>query len=163
MNGLKAITVPKGRLEGHLYWYKAQVVDVVDGDTLDLLVHLGFTKVLDYPFTRFRVLDLDTHESSQRRRKGVKCTKAEAESGKRATVFAKEMLGLDPDDCVCPECGMATLLGAEVMLRTFKDDSKGVYGRYLAQIWALNAEEGQWEYYADVMKINGFDRNLNPL
>jgi len=46
-----------------MYEYRAEVLRWVDGDTVDLLVDLGFTILVS---TRFRLLGIDTPEKNRR-------------------------------------------------------------------------------------------------
>jgi micrococcal nuclease len=80
-----------------MYDYRAQVVRWVDGDTVDLLVDLGFTVQVRQ---RFRLLGIDTPEVNR---------KASREAGKAATAFAA---GLAP-------------VGAEVLVRSYKTGKFG--------------------------------------
>ena len=91
-----------------LYTYRAVVTRVIDGDTLDLNVDLGmhiFHKI------RVRLAGIDTPETY-----GVKKTSEEYKAGKLATERVKELV-----------------LNKAVIIRTTKD-SKGKYGRYIADI-----------------------------
>lgn len=94
-----------------MYQYKAKVIKVVDGDTLDLLIDLGF-----HIFTqiRIRVLNVDTYE-----------TKGEFKDyGLRIKQATKELLE-----------------GKEVIIESFKSDSKlktDKYGRWLCNVYYNN-------------------------
>ena len=90
-----------------MYEYKAVVNRVVDGDTLDLNVDLGF-KIM-YKI-RVRLYGIDTPEIFH-----PSCD-AERDHGREAKEFVK-----------------SKVLGKEVILRTMKDKT-GKYGRYLADI-----------------------------
>jgi len=91
----------------HLYTYEAELVEVVDGDTFDFRVDLGFdiTKKL-----RVRLLGVDTAEIH-----GVKEESEEFKRGKRHMEFASEKLSA----------------ADEIFLKTHKT---GKYGRYLAEV-----------------------------
>jgi micrococcal nuclease len=91
-----------------MYEYKARCVEVVDGDTQDVVVDLGFHMQRQI---RLRLMDVDTHETY-----GVKHSSEEYRRGKRETEFVREWL---PN-------GEWPLL-----VRT---DKRGKYGRYLAEI-----------------------------
>lgn len=94
------------------YIYKAKVVRVVDGDTLDLKVDLGFQT---WTHERFRLAHVDTWEPRGENR----------ERGKAATAFVASNF---------PE-------GSSVVVKTVKDTT-GKYGRYLAgAIWNLAGVE----------------------
>jgi micrococcal nuclease len=66
-------------MEGKVYEYRAEVVRWVDGDTVDLLVDLGFTVLLRQ---RFRLLGVDTPETNR---------KASREAGKAAHAYAESL------------------------------------------------------------------------
>ena len=89
-----------------MYEYKALVTKIVDGDTFDAEVDLGFSI---YVKTRFRVKDLDTPETYRPR------NEAEKSHGKLATERAKQLLLLKT-----------------VTLKTEK--GIGIYGRYIATV-----------------------------
>ena len=93
-----------------MYEYKAQCVKVVDGDTIDCVVDLGF-KVNVGP-ERFRLYGIDAPETTLR----GDTTPEEKAAGLELKAWLKERIE-----------------GKEVVLRTFKDD-KGKYGRYLAVV-----------------------------
>lgn len=97
-----------------LMWeYRAEVDRVVDGDTVDFTVDLGFnvqTKI------RTRLLGVDTHETY-----GVSHDSEEYELGKRETEWVQEWF--DEADSV-----------------TIKTQSTGKYGRWLATIQREDGE-----------------------
>ena len=95
-----------------LYYYQAEVVNIVDGDTIDAKVDLGFNT---FVIKRFRVLDLDTAETWRPR------NEAERRHGELAKQKAKELL-----------------LDKTILIRTGKE--KGFYGRYLCEIFLENGE-----------------------
>ena len=84
-----------------MYHYKAFVTRVVDGDTFDAQVDLGFGI---YYRMRFRLKGIDTPETWR-----PSCD-AEREHGQKATEFVHELIG-----------------GKEITIQTFK---MGIYGRY---------------------------------
>jgi len=89
-----------------LYTYNAIIKRIIDGDTIEAELDLGFK----LKFTsKFRIKDLDTPE--------VYRPKSEAEKlhGKKASEFAKELL-----------------LNKQVTIIT--EPVPGIYGRYLASI-----------------------------
>ena len=89
-----------------MYTYYALIVRVVDGDTVDAEVDLGFS--LKYK-ARFRIKELDTPETWRPK------SDAERAHGKAATAFATELL-----------------LDKNVILKT--EPVVGIYGRYMASI-----------------------------
>ncbi|AYM00284.1 YncB-like endonuclease [Halobacterium phage phiH] len=93
-----------------MYEYKAHCVDVVDGDTIDVVVDLGFHIQREI---RLRLQGVDTHETY-----GVSHDSEEYRQGKRETELVEEWLGEADGDW-------------PILIRTEK---KGKYGRYLAEI-----------------------------
>lgn len=93
-----------------MYEYKCTVTHIVDGDTVDVDIDLGFDIVLRG--TRVRIMGIDTPES-------------------RTTDKTEKIFGL------AAKAKVAALipLGSAAILRTFKDkdggDSKGKFGRVL--------------------------------
>ncbi len=92
-----------------LYTYEAEVKRVVDGDTIDLLVDLGFTVHVK---VRVRLLGIDTPEVY-----GVKHGTPEHTAGLAASNRVKEILPV----------------GEKVRVRTEKGTGK--YGRWLASVY----------------------------
>lgn len=101
------------------YRYKARVLRVVDGDTLDVLVDMGFGCMCTQ---RLRLLGVNTPEL--RPRKG---TAAEKEDEKRRAIQATEYV--------------ERVLPNNIIIDTEKDDA---FGRYLAEIYFFDS--GQWSH-----------------
>jgi endonuclease YncB( thermonuclease family) len=93
----------------NLYNYKAKCTAVIDGDTIDADVDLGFDVWIK---TRFRLLGIDTPETY-----GVKKDSAEYAAGMLAKARTTELL-----------------LNKEIVLVTEKDRTEK-YGRYLATVY----------------------------
>lgn len=94
-----------------MYEYRAQAVNVVDGDTIDVVVDLGFHITREI---RLRLLHVDTHETH-----GVAKGTDEYRRGARETEYVKNWLPAgDEDDW-------------PLVIRTEK---RGKYGRYLAEV-----------------------------
>ena len=91
-----------------MYEYKCKVTRVVDGDTIDALIDLGFDVKYN---SRVRLYGIDTPESRTR-------DKDEKVRGKLASAFLKE----------------AVDNGKIVVLRTKLSDSRGKFGRVLASV-----------------------------
>jgi micrococcal nuclease len=89
-----------------VYTYKAKVIKIVDGDTMDVAVDLGFNMTMRI---RIRVMGIDTPEVFKPE------SESEAIHGAEASRRAKELL-LDKD----------------ITIQTFKDAS--AYNRYSAKI-----------------------------
>jgi len=90
-----------------LYQYKGKVTRVVDADTVDAELDLGFGIKMNQ---RFRIADYDAPETWRPR------NELEAEHGGRATKRAAELL-----------------LNKDLLFRSSK--IPGIYGRYGATIW----------------------------
>jgi len=91
-----------------MYEYRARLIRVVDGDTMDVDIDLGFGIHFQ---ERIRLAGIDTPETY-----GVKKDSEEYQLGKQAALFVEDKLE-----------------GKEFIIRTEKD-SKGKYGRYIAII-----------------------------
>jgi len=89
-----------------VYTYKAKVIKIVDGDTMDVVTDLGFNMTMKI---RLRVMNIDTPEVFKPE------SEAEALHGAEASRRAKELL-----------------LDKEVTIQTFKDAS--AYNRYSAKV-----------------------------
>jgi micrococcal nuclease len=86
------------------YRYRALVMGVVDGDTIDVKIDLGFSTYIE---TRLRLYGIDTRE-----------LKSKDEGDRILANKAKDYLAMN-------------ILGKYVLLESFKKDK---YGRYLAVI-----------------------------
>jgi micrococcal nuclease len=93
-----------------MYEYRAKVIRIVDGDTVDAAIDVGFKITINH---RLRIAGIDTPEVYR------PCCEAELQHGRAATERAKELL-LDKD----------------VLIRTGKE--LGIYGRYIAEKIILN-------------------------
>lgn len=97
--------------------YRAEVVEVVDGDTFDVEMDLGF-QVLSRE--RIRLKGVDTHETHF-----VSQDSEEYKRGKKEAEWVRDWLDKGRNDYP----GQYPFV-----VDTYKDDSKGLYGRYLADI-----------------------------
>ncbi len=95
----------------HLYTYETQLLNVVDGDTYDFQVDLGFNV---YRKLRVRLLDVDTAEIY-----GVKMESKEYKRGQRQKEFASDKLNS----------------ADTIVLKTYEGNETGKYGRYLAEVF----------------------------
>jgi micrococcal nuclease len=93
------------------YLYKATVIRVVDGDTVDLEIDLGMSVFVKQ---RIRLAGIDTPETY-----GVKKDSKEYAAGMKAKNRLKELIE-----------------GKEIAVETVKD-KKGKYGRYLGDLYML--------------------------
>lgn len=96
-----------------MFEYRAEVVRVVDGDTYDMEVDLGFNVKM---FMRIRLKDVDTPETWRPK------TKAENSHGEKATKFVRKLLAESNN---------------KVIIRTYKAGAS-IYGRYTADVILLN-------------------------
>ena len=118
-----------------MYNYKAKVIKVVDGDTLDLQIDLGF-KI--FTQIRVRVLDVDTYE-----------TKGEFKE-----------LGLK-----IKEATKKLLEGKDVIIESYKSDDKlktDKYGRWLCKVSYDNGKD--LKEWIDNHCYNKWDKDFwNPI
>ena len=92
-----------------MYEYSCKVKRVVDGDTVDVVLNLGFDILYD---CRVRLGGIDTPESRTR-------DLDEKARGKLAKSFLQECIK-----------------GKKVVLKTKLKDSRGKFGRIIAEVWA---------------------------
>ena len=92
-----------------MYEYKCKVKRVVDGDTMDVILDLGFDV---HHAVRVRMAGIDTPESRTR-------DLDEKARGKLSKAFLKE-----------------SIKGRKIILKTKIKDSKGKFGRVIAEVWA---------------------------
>ena len=101
-----------------MYEYKSRVIKVVDGDTIDVDIDLGFDIILSNQ--RIRLAGIDTPESRTR----------DLEE-KKFGLLAKEMV-----ESYCP-------IGSTVTLRTSKDE-RGKFGRILGDFIIYDSVSDSW-------------------
>lgn len=97
--------------------YRAAVERVVDGDTLDLRIDLGFGVILTGDEARVRHRDIDTAEIF-----GASKGSDEYAAGQRHKQFVEAWV-TEAGDEEWP-----------LLIETTKDDERGKYGRWLARI-----------------------------
>ena len=107
-----------------MYEYKAKLVRVVDGDTLDAMIDLGFDTWVK---KRIRLAGIDAYESRTR-------DKEEKKYGLAAKAFVLAFLPVD----------------SEQTLRTRKD-GKGKFGRILGEFIVYDAKKDAWRSLNEVM------------
>ena len=90
------------------YTYSANITNIVDGDTIDATVDLGFCL---YAHMRFRLNGIDTYETN-------------------SSDPVKKALGLQGKQYISDR-----ILNKEVVLKTYKQDK---YGRYLCDVYLLD-------------------------
>jgi micrococcal nuclease len=94
------------------YFYPATVDKIVDGDTFDVTLDLGF-KI--YRKERLRLYGIDAYE--------VKKYKGVTDEEKAKGIEARDRLQ------------EALPVGTKIFVETFKGKDTGKYGRYLAMVW----------------------------
>lgn len=108
----------------HLYWYEAGCDNVVDGDTLDLTIDLGFRIHATH---RVRILGIDTPE--------LRSSDPDERERAKAAKQAAEAWIVNALDLVTANGSYKG--GRYLLVRTEKADS---FGRYLAHIRNSNGE-----------------------
>lgn len=111
-----------------MYEYKAIILNVVDGDTFDLDIDLGFDV---HVYERVRLLDIDCPEKNAR--KGEE----EKRAGLYVTAWAKK-----------------ELLGREVRIKSWKGTDS--FGRYLVDLF-VEWDEG-FVNVVDTYNAKGFNK-----
>ena len=108
-----------------MYEYKCKVKRVVDGDTMDVILDLGFDV---HHAVRVRMAGIDTPESRTR-------DLDEKARGKLAKAFLKDWLNQENEK-------------KKIVVKTFKK-SKGKFGRVIAEIWVddVNVNEDMIKCY----------------
>jgi micrococcal nuclease len=106
-----------------MYEYKCKVKRVVDGDTMDVILDLGFDVL---HACRVRLAAIDTPESRTR-------DLDEKARGKLSKAYLKE-----------------TIKGKKIVLKTKIKDAKGKFGRVIAEVWA-EFEEGSMRNVNELM------------
>jgi micrococcal nuclease len=115
-----------------MYEYKAHVVKVVDGDTVDVDIDLGFGIVMKDE--RVRIMGIDTPESRT-------SDKVEKLFGKAASARVKELL---EDDIIL-----------KTQIARNGEDMKGKYGRILGDFIVERFEDGRQEMLTDILVAEG--------
>ena len=118
------------------YVYRAEVVKVFDGDTIGVIVDVGFT--ISHGNKRepmvFRFAGVDVYETTLR----AGTTLEEKQKGLMAKAWLEQRL---------PS-------GTEVVIQSIKQDGESAkFGRYLAYVWH------QGENLSEKMISLGFDKN----
>ena len=98
-----------------LYKYRAKVLRIIDGDTMDVDLDLGFDVVLAKQ--RVRLYGIDTPESRTRDK-------------------VEKKFGLISKDYVKKSCPV----GSKVIIGTHVGDERGKFGRILGEVFAIDQE-----------------------
>lgn len=96
-----------------MYRYRAIVLRVIDGDTVDVDLDLGFDVWLRKQ--RVRLYGIDTPES-------------------RTRDLEEKKFGLLAKNFVLEHCP----IGSEIIVQTHKDDARGKFGRILGELIVMN-------------------------
>lgn len=115
-----------------MYEYKAHVVKIVDGDTVDVDIDLGFGIVMKDE--RVRIMGIDTPESRT-------SDKVEKLFGKAASARVKELLD---DDIIL-----------KTQISRNGEDMKGKYGRILGDFIIERFEDGRQQMLTDILVEEG--------
>ena len=113
-----------------MYEYKCRIIKVVDGDTIDVDIDLGFSITLSNQ--RIRLQGVDTPESRTR----------DLEE-KKFGLLAKEVV-----ESYCP-------LGASITLKTTKDE-RGKFGRILGDFFVYDAGTDRWKLLSEILIDNHY-------
>jgi len=111
-----------------MYDYKCKVVKIVDGDTVDVDIDLGFGVWLKKE--RVRIMGIDTPESRTR-------DKVEKKFGLAAKARLKELLGPNP------------VLRTQISKKG--EDMKGKFGRILGDFDVYDATTDAWRPVTKIM------------
>ena len=115
-----------------MYEYRATVVKVIDGDTVDVDIDLGFGIILSDE--RVRIMGIDTPESRTR-------DKIEKKFGLAATARLKSLLG--------KTCTLKTQINKN------GEDMKGKFGRILGDFDVYDSQSDSWKPVTEVMINEG--------
>ena len=115
-----------------MYEYRATIVKVIDGDTVDVDIDLGFGIVLSDE--RVRIMGIDTPESRTR-------DKVEKKFGLAAKARLKQLLG--------KTCTLKTQINKS------GEDMKGKFGRILGDFDVYDAKTDSWQPVTRVLVSEG--------
>ena len=115
-----------------MYEYRATIVKVVDGDTVDVDIDLGFGIVLSDE--RVRIAGIDTPESRTR-------DKEEKKFGLAAKARVKELLG--------KTCVLKTQINKN------GEDMKGKFGRILGDFSVYDSATDRWRMLTEILVSEG--------
>jgi len=115
-----------------MYEYKATIVKIVDGDTVDVDIDLGFNVVLQDE--RVRIAGIDTPESRTR-------DLEEKKFGLAAKARVKELLG--------KTCTLKTQINKS------GEDMKGKFGRILGDFNVYDSTTDSWKLLTSILISEG--------
>ena len=115
-----------------MYEYRATIVKVIDGDTVDVDIDLGFNVVLQDE--RVRIAGIDTPESRTR-------DKEEKKFGLAAKARVKQLLG--------KTCVLKTQINKN------GEDMKGKFGRILGDFNVYDRDTDSWKLLTSILISEG--------
>ena len=115
-----------------MYEYRATIVKIVDGDTVDVDIDLGFNVVLKDE--RVRIMGIDTPESRTR-------DLEEKKFGLAAKARVKDLLG--------KSCVLKTSINKN------GEDMKGKFGRILGDFKVYDQSTDSWKMLTEIMISEG--------
>jgi micrococcal nuclease len=115
-----------------MYEYRAKIIKIVDGDTVDVDIDLGFGIVLSDE--RVRIAGIDTPESRTR-------DLEEKKFGLAAKARVKQLLG--------KTCVLKTQINKN------GEDMKGKFGRILGDFQVYDAKTDTWKLLTEVLVSEG--------
>lgn len=134
-----------------LYEYRAKITRVIDGDTFEAEVDLGFNTRQDHTF---RLYGIDTPETRKNSARGVGLK--QVQHGLAAKARVEELIG--------PKEGRIAGQGPfprTFTIRTWKDKT-GKYGRWLADVHIPAPHKGiGFENLTEILRSEGFSKREN--
>jgi len=115
-----------------MYEYRATIVKIIDGDTVDVDIDLGFGIVLSDE--RVRIAGIDTPESRTR-------DKEEKKFGLAAKARVKQLLG---KNCVL-----------QTQINKNGEDMKGKFGRILGDFNVYDSDTDSWKLLTSILISEG--------
>jgi len=115
-----------------MYEYRATIIKIIDGDTVDVDIDLGFNVVLKDE--RVRIAGIDTPESRTR-------DLEEKKFGLAAKARVKELLG---KTCVL-----------QTQINKNGEDMKGKFGRILGDFKVYDTKTDTWKLLTEVLVAEG--------
>ena len=115
-----------------MYEYRAKIIKIVDGDTVDVDIDLGFGIVLSDE--RVRIAGIDTPESRTR-------DKEEKKFGLAAKARVKQLLG--------KTCVLKTQINKD------GEDMKGKFGRILGDFNVYDSATDRWRMLTEILVSEG--------
>lgn len=113
------------KIPQQLYTYSAKVLKVIDADTFDLDIDIGFKIKIEHNV----------------RLRGINCPERKTPKGERAKLFVEQSLGITPQSNATPL----------VVIRSYKSEK---FGRYLVDLWYLKGETGKEEILKNGKLLN---------